>query len=215
MTERIQKLCELTLSGDMYVTPVAVEFDRTDLLLSDGEKDTKRISEYILAQEPKITPYSAFTGFFLFNGSVVGDAFKRGGHRFTSEAVQYFYLKSIDNLSTMEWQHATADYRKVLKCGIRGLIAEIDESLGCHDKPEEIDFLLGLKRVAEAMIAWARKCAGMVEEYAASVQDGEAKARYAKLAAALRRTPEYAPQDFYEAVLCIYVCFSADLSMGR
>ena len=68
MTERIKKLTELTLKGDMYVEPVKTEFDRKDLLMPQDECDVKRLCEYILNQEPKITEYSRFTGFFRFDG---------------------------------------------------------------------------------------------------------------------------------------------------
>lgn len=210
MTERIQNLLQMTLDGSLAVSPVSVNFDRLDYLLPQSEADTKRIAEYILAQEPKITLHSAFTGFFTFNGSVIGDAFHRSGHRFTQEGMSHFYLKPIDNLSTMEWQHATADYRKVLQKGIRGLLGEIEDSLSVHTVPEETAFLQGLKTVAEAMIGWARKCADRVEAFCRDTDDTDAGTRLTLLAETLRRVPEYPPENFYEAVLCIYVCFSAD-----
>lgn len=211
MEPRIEALTNKTLSGEMAVAPVAVEFDRLDYLLPRMEMESKRLAEYIVAQEPKLFPESAFTGFFAFNGSVVGDAFNRSGHKFTQEeGIRHFYLKPIDNLSTMEWQHATADYRKVLQKGIRGLICEIHTSLSNHDKPEEIAFLQALNRVAEAMIDWSHKCADRTAAYAATCTDLETVARLTKLSDALRRVPEFAPTNFYEAVLCIYVCFSAD-----
>ena len=98
-------------------------------------------------QEPKLTEYSCLTGFFNFDGSVVGDAFHRGGHKGFQEAKSLFYLKPIDNLSTMEWQHATADYAKILNKGIRGIIDDIEESLTNHNEPEQVEFLLALKNV--------------------------------------------------------------------
>lgn len=210
MTERIQRLTARTLAGEMYVSPIAVSFDRTDLFLDEEERNVKRLCEYILAQEPMLTPDSAFTGFFNFNGSVVGDAFHRGGHKHTGECQSQFYLKPIDNLSTMEWQHATADYRKVLKKGISGIKEEITASLDVHQAAEEQSFLHGLLRVADTMIAWANRCADKAAHYAASLDDEPARARMQTLSSALRRVPEHAPESFYEAVLCIYVCFSAD-----
>lgn len=210
MTERIKRLTERTLAGEMYVKPVSVDFDRTDLFLSESERDVKRLCEYILAQEPMLTPDSAFTGFFNFNGSIVGDAFHRGGHRKTGECQSLFYLKPIDNLSTMEWQHATADYRKVLKKGIAGIKDEIYASLTVHHEKEEIDFLVGLLHVADAMIAWADRCADKAAAYAEILDDPSTKARIQKLSDTLHRVPANAPETFYEAVLCIYVCFSAD-----
>lgn len=64
MTERIKKLTELTLNGNMYVTPIKTNFDKKDLLLEKTQMEVKRICEYILNQEPKITEFSAMTGFF-------------------------------------------------------------------------------------------------------------------------------------------------------
>ena len=158
MNERIKKLTELTLNGDMYVSPVKTEFDREDLFLSRTEIEVKRLCEYIKNQQPMITEYSKLTGFFRCDGSVVGDAFTRVGHKATEEALNNFYLKPIDNLSTMEWQHATADYKKVLEKGINGIIGEIDESLKIYKREEKTEFLNGIKKVAEALIEWAHIC---------------------------------------------------------
>lgn len=211
MTERIKKLTELTLAGEMYARPTRVDFDREDLFLDESEMDVKRLCEYILAQKPVITEYQAFTGFFAFDGSVVGDAFRRGGHRHTAEALSAFYLKSVDNLSTMEWQHATADYMTVLKTGISGIKRKIAASAAVHKKPEEISFLKGLEKAADAMIGWARKCSAEVRAFIEAENIGaEASERLKKLADTLERVPENAPETFYEAVLCVYVCFSAD-----
>ncbi|MBQ4623622.1 MAG: hypothetical protein IJB51_03660 [Clostridia bacterium] len=210
MTERIQKLTELTLQGIMYPKPVPTEFDRMDLLLPKAQREVKRICEYILNQEPKLTEYSAFTGIFNFDGSVVGDAFRRGGHTATQEVMRKFYLKPVENLSTMEWQHATADYRKVLTKGLRGILEEIEASKRDHTEPEEIEFLEELTAVANALIAWAHKCSKKVAEFAAGVDNPEYKTNLTRLSAALLRVPEGKPESFYEAVLTIYVCFSAD-----
>ena len=210
MTERIKKLTELTLSGKMYADTVKTAYDESDLLLPREQMESKRICEYILNQEPKLTEYSCMTGFFNFDGSVVGDAFRRGGHKATQEALKLFYLKPIDNLSTMEWQHATADYTKVLNKGIRGIIYDIEESLTCHNEPEQVEFLLALKRVANALIAWAHKCSERALTLSLTTQNEEYRNNLKKLSEALLRVPENAPETFYEAVLCIYVCFSAD-----
>ena len=210
MTERIKKLTELTLSGQMYADTVKTTYDEADLLLPRQQMESKRACEYILNQEPKLTEYSCLTGFFNFDGSVVGDAFRRGGHKATQEAFKLFYLKPIDNLSTMEWQHATADYTKVLNKGIRGIIYDIEESLTCHNEPEQVEFLLALKRVATALIAWAHKCSERALTLSLTTQNEEYRNNLKKLSEALFRVPENAPETFYEAVLCIYLCFSAD-----
>lgn len=210
MIQRIQKLLDLTLEGKTYVFPNPTTFDEGDRALEREDRESKQLSEFILNQEPKITEYSAFTGFFRFDESVVGDAFTRIGHKANQEFLHLFYLKPIDNLSTFEWQHATADYSKILKKGIRGIISEIDESLATHDEKEEIDFLLALKRVASALIGWAHKCSQRTLEFLGGVKDEEHRRNLKRLADALTRVPEHAPTSFYEAVLCIYLCFSAD-----
>ena len=48
MTERIRRLTELTLSGKMYPDVTITEFEKTDILLSKQENESKRICKYIL-----------------------------------------------------------------------------------------------------------------------------------------------------------------------
>ena len=210
MNEIIKKLTDLTLTGQMYATPVKTAYDDADLLLPKQQMESKRLCEYILNQEPKLTEYSCLTGFFNFDGSVVGDAFRRGGHAGFDEARRLFYTKNIDNLSTFEWQHATADYAKVLQRGFKGILEDIEASLKAHDAPEQVEFLLALKRVAHALIGWAHKCAKRALELSKSVSNEAYKRNLEKLSDTLLRVPENAPETFYEAVLCIYLCFSAD-----
>lgn len=210
MNERIKALCDLTLKGEMYAVTTKTTFDDADLLLPRQQMESKRICEYILNQEPKLTEYSAMTGFFNFDGSVVGDAFRRGGHKSTGKALNLFYLKMIDNLSTMEWQHATADYAKILNKGIRGIIEDIDESLKRHKDTEEVEFLHAIRRVAYALIEWAHKCSRRAVELSEAVENEVYRNNLVKLSKALLRVPENAPESFYEAILSIYVCFSAD-----
>ena len=210
MNERISKLTELTLKGEMYAHPTKTEYDREDLFLSRQQKESKRLCEFILNQEPVITEFSKMTGFFNCDGSIVGDAFRRGGHRYFDEIKKSFYLKSVDNLSTFEWQHATADYQKVLDKGIKGIIEEIEDSLNVHTKTEEIEFLNALKNVANALIEWAHKCSNKALEFSSAIDNKEYKQNLINLSKALLNVPENKPSSFYEAVLTIYVCFSAD-----
>ncbi len=209
MTDRIKKLTNLVLQGEMYVSTVKTEYEN-DVTLTESQNDVKRLCKYILNQEPKVTEYSALTGNFLFDGSVVGDAFKRGGHRYNQMALDKYYLKPQENLSTMEWQHATADFKKVLEKGIMGIIRDINHSIELHTEPSEIEFLQSLKKVAVALIRWTEKCVKRVKELARKTKDKEARQRLKKLENALIYSPKNPPRTFYEAVLSIYVCFSAD-----
>ena len=81
MNERIKKLAEITLAGEMYPQTVAVEYDREDLFLSPVTMSAKRVCEYILAQEPMLREECAMTGHLIFDDTVEGDIFGRKGHR--------------------------------------------------------------------------------------------------------------------------------------
>ncbi len=210
MTERIEKLTELTLSGQMFVDPVKTEFDRTDLFLDKTEREVKRLCEFILNQEPKLTEYSAMTGFFRCDGSVVGDAFNRPGHKETAALMSAFYLKPIENLSTCEWQHATADYHRVLNIGLEGIIGIAEESMKTHKSPEETAFLRGEIKVMRTLIAWAHKCSARALALSEKTENAEYRKNLERLSAALLHVPEHKPRDFYEAVLTVYLCYSAD-----
>ena len=210
MNKRIEKLTELTLAGKMYANTTATKFDREDLFLSRQKRESKRLCEYILNQEPVLTEFSKMTGFFNCDDTVVGDAFRRDGHENTGKLLKDFYCRPIDNLSTFEWQHATADYKKVLEKGIGGIIEEINDSLKIHTEDEEIEFLNALKDVANALIGWAHKCSERAKAFAKTIENKEYKENLLKLSEALLNVPEKKPSSFYEATLTIYLCFSAD-----
>ena len=210
MHKRIEELTKLTLAGAMYANPTKTEFDREDLFLPQQQMEAKRLCEYILNQEPVLTEYSKLTGFFNCDDTVVGDAFRRKGHKSFAALKEAFYLKAIDNLSTFEWQHATADYQRVLEKGLKGIIEEIEDSRKVHTEPEQIAFLNALKSVANAFIGWAHKCSEKALALSKIVENKEYKENLETLSKALLNVPENKPGSFYEAVLTIYICFSAD-----
>jgi formate C-acetyltransferase len=86
----------------------------------------------------------------------------------------------------------------------------MNEALTVHTEPEEQTFLTGLRRVAETLIRWAEKCAERVSDRMKALDDPEVIRRFDRLSCALRRVPAYPPVSFYEAILTIYICFSAD-----
>lgn len=210
MTERMALLTDLTLKGKMFNYTLPTEFDKEDIFLTREHRESKRLCEFILNQEPVLTPYQKFTGFFNCNGTVVGDVFRRMGHKHFEALREEFYIKAIDNLSTFEWQHAVADYKKLLDKGVKGIITEIEDSIKKHDAPEEVEFLKALKRVAETLIKWAHRCSQKVLDFSKTVENKEYKENLEKLSKALLNVPENKPTSFYEAILSIYVCFSAD-----
>ena len=209
MNERIRALTELTLAGSLYPETVHVEFDRIDLLLPRIPREAKQLCEYIRAQRPKLSEYCALTGFLPFDGSVVGPYFTLSGHTEVNKVMKEFYLKGVDNLSTMEWQHASGDYTKVLRKGLTGMIAEIDDSLAAHaGQDEEEAFLRAMRDVAGAIIDYAAACAQEAAQFALTVDEPEYRRNLEQLAEALGQVPARPARSFYEAVLTVYLCFS-------
>lgn len=111
--------------------------------------------------------------------------------------MEKFYLKALDNLVTMEWQHGTADYSKVLKKGISGIIADIDDSISTHSGKEELEFLKGLRKIAETVILWAHKCSARVLDFAEGVERREYRDNLLRLSEALLRVPERPAESFW------------------
>lgn len=197
------------LAGELYPEIQTVQYDRLDEFLPVHEKNAKRIYEYVTSQKPVITKYSAFTGLLVFDGSCPGDAMSVKGLENIRKLLNEFYRKPVDNLSTFEWQHSTADFSKIIRKGIRHFINDIEVSKEKHrDNIEKQEFLSALKKVAEALIEWAHICSGEAKKLAESVTELEYKNNLNKLSDALLRVPEYPAENFYEAVLSLYVVFS-------
>jgi hypothetical protein len=172
MNERIKGLLNLTLNGENYAHPNPTKFDREDVFLPKFEKESKQLCKYILNQKPIISKYSLMTGFFNTDDTVVGDMFRRKGHKGWQSISREFYCQPLDNLVTLEWQHATADYTKALSIGMNGILKEVDESIEKFDG-EKKEYLLALKKVGETLIAWARICSNTASEFAKTVEEEE------------------------------------------
>lgn len=210
MNKRIAELTKLVLEGKMCPEKQAVEYDRRDLFLDEDTRNAKRIYEYVTAQKPVLTRYSLMTGLFSFDGTVPGDAMSTSGLKHTGEMYNNFYCKPIDDISTCEWQHATADYSMIIRKGIGGFIEDIEKSKANHQGDEKaVNFLNALKTVAQALIAWAHKCSTEAAAFAQTLENEE-KENLLKLSETLKKIPEKPAETFYEAVLSIYVCFSYD-----
>lgn len=195
----------------MFPEAQNVEFEREDLLLPEHLKQAKRIHDYILAQEPVLTEYQAMTGSFSYNGSIVADAHSRSGHKNTAELMQSFYLKPLYNLTTMEWQHATADFNRVIRLGTKGIIKEIEEfKIVYQDDKEKTEFLDSLKIVAQTLTEWANKCSQKALELSEKVENTKHKENLIKLSDTLKKVPENPASSFYEAVLSLYILFQYD-----
>lgn len=208
MNERIESLANKTVSGEMYVYPVKTEYDRCDLFLPPIKMSGKRVCEYIRNQEPLIVPESRFTGLIKFDGSVEGDIFGRTGHKNNSIACEYFYNRPVDNLLTFEWQHSVGNFGKIIAGGITGVKDEINKSIQKHKEDENaLQFLETQSDICDAIIYWAKKCSKKALIVSECTNNTEYKKNLKRLSQALEHVPENPANNFYEAVLSLYVCY--------
>ena len=208
MTERIKKLSDMTVKGEMYIEHTETKYDRKDIFLPPVIMSAKRSKEYILNQKPYVSEYTALTGYLRFEGDVMGDIFGRNGHRNYKMLMDNFYNKPVDGLCTFEWQHSVADFEKVIKIGIKGFKAEIEVSRVNHTDKEKKDFLDALDIIADAIIGWAEKCSTAARIKSLEVACPEYKANLIKLSDALCKVPANPAESFYEAVLTLYLIYA-------
>lgn len=208
MTDRIKKLCDLTVSRQMYIAGTPTEYDRMDIFLSPVLMSAKRAKEYILNQTPFVSELTALTGYLCFDGSVEGEIFNRKGHENFAKIKDSFYNKPIDGLCTFEWQHAVADFEKVIKIGIEGLKKEIQASRQNHKDAEKLEFLEAIDIIADAVIGWADKCSDAALEKSKEISNPEYKENLIKLSKALKNVPKKPASSFYEAILTVYVIYA-------
>lgn len=210
MNERIRKLNELTLNGEMYPRGKKVEFDRNDIFLSNSERTAKHIHDYVLAQNSLITEFQTMARPCALDPQQVEADYLHFGSTENSRALlKDFYCKPIENLSTFEWQHATPNYTELLKLGISGLIQKIEASqTSLKSDSEKIDFLKALKVVAHTLTEWAHKCSEEALNIAANTEKSEYKENLTRLSETLKRIPEHPPKTLYEAILYINILFT-------
>ena len=208
MIERIKKLADMTIKGEMFINHTETEYDMEDLFLSPVIMSAKRSKEYILNQKPYVSELTALTGYLRFAGDVMGDIFNRNGHENFAELNNKFYGRQVDELCTFEWQHSVADYEKVIKIGINGFKAEIEASRKNHTEKERLEFLDAVDMIADAIIGWANKCSDAALEKSKEVENPEAKSNLEKLSMALENVPANPAQSFYEALLTVFVIYA-------
>ena len=207
LSEEILSLAEYIKPRDLSPPVVKTGYPPEDILLSDPGKTAARLRRYILSQNVNTDTMIRFCGIFRFDGTVMADVFHRTGHPRFEEVCGQYYGKPQENLATFEWQHSTADFRKLIDCGISQYISEIDRSLaGCAD-PDKADFLCAMRDTCETIIAWAHKCADVCERLAGTA-DGTRKKRLTEAAETLRRVPEFPARNFREGVQAVYLCFT-------
>jgi formate C-acetyltransferase len=139
---------------------------------------------------------------------VEADVFTRTGHKHFLELWHAFYNKPVNNLITFEWEHAAANFDYIVKDGIDGVIARIEASKKQNRSKEELAFLEAIQTVCGGIIGWANKCSKAVAEKAKNATDLQGRKQLEELSQTLLRIPQKPSESFYEAVLCVYFCFS-------
>ena len=66
MTERIKLMAEGVLKKTIYPTPTETTYDRADYLLPTSQMETKRLCEYMLAQDVVIPDGALLVGMMQF-----------------------------------------------------------------------------------------------------------------------------------------------------
>ena len=208
MNERIKKLVEKTVNGEMWVDSITTAYDRTDLFLSPVKMSGKRVCEYILNQSFLILEESCFTGLMKFDDSVEGDIFKRHGHKNYRLATYNFYNKPVDNLLTLECQHSVGDFGKIITRGLAGIKDDIEKSKENHKGDvSALEFLETQTDLCNAMIQRAHIGAKNALEMVHKTQNKEYKNNLINLSKGLSKVPEHSAESFYEAVLSLYFVY--------
>ncbi len=209
LSKQVMALAETLRERDLYPDTVKVEYDDADLMLTDVALNAKRMREYLLAQPVDLENAVHFCGHFHFDGSIVGDVFTRIGHPNFAKIRDRYYPGPTENLVTFEWQHSTANFAKVIDCGLRQHVAEIDRSL-CRLARDEraADLLRAMRYTCETLILWAHRCADECEQAAAQTADEGHGRELLKMAEILRHVPENPARTFREAIQVIYLLFT-------
>lgn len=210
MNDRIKKLTELTLSGELFPHSNGVVFDRNDLFLSEPRKTVKRLHDYLMAQTPKLTELHRIPSAVSLYDSEISGPYHLHCLPNISGLLRTFYHKvPIDDLVSFEWQHATADYQRSVALGIGGLIKMIDDSKLEHaQEPEKLEFLECLESVADTLIQWSHKISDEARRLSLETPVTEYKDGLRRLSDTLKKVPELPAESFYEAVVSLSVMYS-------
>lgn len=125
---------------------------------------------------------------------------------------------------TVALSHTILDYPKLLKKGLRGIIAEIeDERDKAGTDREKVDYLNSMIDCCEGVIAYARNLAAEAQKQADSCTDADRRAELQVIADAVAHSPEFPPRTMDEAVNAIWIHWvgvhmestNAGFSLGR
>jgi pyruvate-formate lyase len=212
MTERIQNMVASILQKTIYPESIEITYDRADYLLPERIRESKRLCDYMLAQEVAIPDGARLVGMIKFDKCPYpSDFMRKYGFKHTREIQQSFFDASnppFEGFKYWGWQHATADFGRFIDLGVEGINEKIRASMLQHaDDADKIEFLNACLIVCDGILAWEDKCAAECTARAEAECCPTRKAELLQMAENLRRVPRYPAQNFYEAVQTLYFCF--------
>ncbi|NLM84989.1 MAG: hypothetical protein GX189_09875 [Clostridiales bacterium] len=115
--------------------------------------------------------------------------------------------------------HCCPDFERVLKKGIEGLIADVDEHLSRLnpfdlDDLQRIMFLKAMKISLSAVITYARRFAALAADMAKEEKDPRRKAELEKIAEICDKVPARPAETFYEAMQSVWLTYLAVMMEG-
>jgi pyruvate formate-lyase/glycerol dehydratase family glycyl radical enzyme len=115
--------------------------------------------------------------------------------------------------------HCCPDFERILKKGIVGLIAEVDEKLNQLDVTilddfQKIIYLNAMKISLNAVICWARRLSDRAADMAKAEKDPERKAELEKIAYICNKVPANPAETFYEALQSVWISYVAVMLEG-
>lgn len=209
MNERIRRLVDYALTEDLNPSPVTMEYDPFDLKLAEPMMIARRIFEYLQAQPIKLLPESQLIGVMRFSASPVPtEIFSREGHAEFWETCRRYYGKPQENLCTFEWQHSNADFGKLIRIGLNGYIAEINEARKNYlGRKENLAFLAALEMVIRAISVRADQCRAFCIEEAHKCGNENRRKVLLRMAENCANVPMNPARNFEEAIQCLYFSF--------
>ena len=211
MTDRIKAMVEGVLKKTIYPETKYARYDRADYLLSDRMRQTKRVCDYILAQDVVVPEGALMAGLIKFEKCPYPSDFaNKDGLVYTCELLDTFFVPEtpFEDFKFWSWQHATGDFGKIIEIGIEGLKEQIKASMKNHsDDADKTEFLQACLMMCDGIIAWEDKCAQKCAQLAGEEKDPNRRQELLKMEENLKRVPRYPARNFYEAMQGLYFCF--------
>jgi len=115
--------------------------------------------------------------------------------------------------------HFTMDHEKVLRLGMKGIIAEAEQHLAELTEDERAGekglFYEAMIRSCRAVVTFANRYADLAETMSAAERDPQRAVELATIARVCRRVPEHPATTFHEAVQAVYfVHLTAQIESG-